>query len=791
MIKSDDDNLMLVDSIESVDQLNSEFYGRFPYPWRAVKFDYVQDPYFQTDMLNQEIGGWQHDLVPRQPKIWIAGCGTNQAIFTALRFPMANVLGSDISEASLEASAAAAKAFGLSHLKLKRESINQITYQEEFDYIICTGVVHHNADPQATLKKIAAALKPGGILELMVYNRFHWTVPAAFQKALRILCDGQVDFEKELTIAKEIVNELPPETSIGIISNYRESSDAMLADELLQPVLHSYTVESLSEMAANSNLEIMLPCLNQFDQAEQKISWNMEFVNPALRPIYDALPDERRWQVTNLLLRERSPQLWFYLQRKDSGRERKSEKQVCNEFLETIFVKAETMQTGYLQKQDGSYRLLPNAIKFPAVPPDASVRKILAEVNGIDPMRQIFERLGIETTFHATNQARLLLTTAAFPYLRSMAGAATDREVMIRTGAAPSDNDRKERAEKKLRKFKSLKPMTVSLAETQVVKTSYLREGQTLPLVISPVAPAVDLADWAASNQTFVQNHLAHSGAILFRGFHVSVAAEFERFAQTLCRDLLDDNGEHQRTSVSRHVYTPVSYPAEQQLLWHNENSFNQQWPTKIWFCCVKPAQTGGETPVVDSRKVYEGIATEIRERFVKRGVKYVRNYGVGPGLDWQAVFQTNDKREVEKHCHEADMQWEWRDDNVLRTSCVRPAILRHPQTGDISWFNQAQHWHLSCLDQATRESLHQLFPEEDMPRQCYYGDGSRIEDWEMAEILRTYGKLEMSFAWEPGDILMLDNLLVAHGRNRYQGERKLLVAMGDMLSYSDVQTAP
>src|SRR6185295_11390114 len=147
-----------------------------------------------------------------------AGCGTNQAVLTALRFPKARVVGSDVSSKSLEICSETATQLGVKNLELKEESINQVPYREEFDYIISTGVIHHNASPQATLAKISAALKPDGVLELMVYNRFHWTVPAAFQKAIRLMgSNGSgVNFDSELVIAKAMIGELPQETLIGI-----------------------------------------------------------------------------------------------------------------------------------------------------------------------------------------------------------------------------------------------------------------------------------------------------------------------------------------------------------------------------------------------------------------------------------------------------------------------------------------------------------------------------------------------------------------------------------------------
>jgi len=421
MIKNDDDNLVLVDSINSVDELNAKFYGRFPYPWQAIRFDYLEDQSFETAMLNQDIGVWTHDRIPPEPRIWVAGCGTNLAVITALKFPRARVIGSDLSPTSLEICAETAKQLGVSNLELKQESINQVAYREEFDYIINTGVIHHNADPQATLARIYAALKPDGVLELMVYNRFQWAIPAAFQKAIRLLGSNgpAIDFDSDLVIAKTMIGELPQDTLIGIVGNYRDFSDAMLADELLQPVLHSYTVESLADLVASCGLEIILPCLNQLDKAEQKYSWNIEFQNPRLKEVYESLSDVNRWQVTNLLLRERAGWLWFYVQRTDSPYQRKSEKEICEDFLNTTFDRSGTVQRSLVRNADGSYRLLPRSISYPAPSANASVEKIVNAVDGHRTMKEIFQELGGDIAL-PVRLARIMLATSAFPYLKAV-----------------------------------------------------------------------------------------------------------------------------------------------------------------------------------------------------------------------------------------------------------------------------------------------------------------------------------------------------------------------------------
>jgi hypothetical protein len=204
----------------------------------------------------------------------------------------------------------------------------------------------------------------------------------------------------------------------------------------------------------------------------------------------------------------------------------------------------------------------------------------------------------------------------------------------------------------------------------------------------------------------------------------------------------------------------------------------------RIFFGCVQPAEQGGETPIADSRKVYERLDLGIRRRFADKGVMYVRNYQAGVGLDWQHVFQTTSTADVEKRCEAERIGFEWRDGGLLRTRMVRPAAARHPDTGVMTWFNQAQHWHPACLDPATRESLRELFAESDFPRHCYYGDGSPIDDSVMHEILGVYRELEIAFPWRTSDILMLDNMATAHARNPFRGRRKILVAMGRMTSW-------
>ena len=165
----------------------------------------------------------------------------------------------------------------------------------------------------------------------------------------------------------------------------------------------------------------------------------------------------------------------------------------------------------------------------------------------------------------------------------------------------------------------------------------------------------------------------------------------------------------------------------------------------------------------------------------------YVRNYTDGLDVSWQSFFRTDSRVVVEDYCKAASIDFEWREGDVLRTRQIRPAVAQHPKTGDAVFFNQLQLHHISCLEPDVRDSLRATFREEDFPRNVYYGDGSPIEDDIIEEIREASRQSETRFPWQPGDILMLDNMLAAHGRSPYKGQRKIVVAMGEMITNRDI----
>jgi amino acid adenylation domain-containing protein/non-ribosomal peptide synthase protein (TIGR01720 family) len=347
----------------------------------------------------------------------------------------------------------------------------------------------------------------------------------------------------------------------------------------------------------------------------------------------------------------------------------------------------------------------------------------------------------------------------------------------------------RKRQEARFMKFAKVMPKAIDLGEVKLVETSTLRPGQPLPLLIRPASSDFDHLDWVAANSRFISESLSRHAGLLFRGFPLSSAADFERFASALCPDLFGEYGDLPRRHEGGKVYGATPYPPDQPILFHNESSHLGHWPMRIMFYCVRPARRGGATPVADCRRVWQLLDAGVRERLRREGVVYVRNYAPGLDVSWQEFFRTSEREEVERRCAAAGAEWEWLEGEVLRVRQRRQAVALHPETGEEVFFNQVQLHHASSLSAEVRRSLLEVFGEERLPRNVYYGGGEAIPDEVMAEVGRAYEEAAAEFAWEAGDVLLLDNMLAAHARRAYEGEREIVVAMGGMIEAREVKT--
>jgi alpha-ketoglutarate-dependent taurine dioxygenase len=303
------------------------------------------------------------------------------------------------------------------------------------------------------------------------------------------------------------------------------------------------------------------------------------------------------------------------------------------------------------------------------------------------------------------------------------------------------------------------------------------RNAAALPRVIRG-SGAHSLSQWVRDNAHELQEFLHTSGGVLFRGFPVASVATFRE----VCVNCIDGLMPYNERSTPREqkgdrVYTSTEYPSDQAIALHNEFSYALAWPMRICFYALVPPEEGGETPIADGRRVYDRIAAEIRDRFVSKGVMYVRRYGWGVDLSWQEAFGTSDPQGVERYCRDNQIQFEW-EGPKLTTRQVRAAVTRHPVTGEMVWFNQAHLFHPTNLPADVYRSMQKIM-DGHLPREALYGDGTPIETEELREVRAAFEAVKVVFPWEKHDVLLLDNVLINHGRSPYRGPRTILVAMG------------
>lgn len=223
------------------------FYTRHPYPPPVDNLDRARDEWRDERRLRAEY----HLLWPGRPyradlDILVAGCGTWQAAKYALCRPDARVLGIDLSTTSVEQTAKLKQQYGLTNLELRQWPIERAgELDRQFDLIVCTGVLHHLADPDAGLRALRSVLRPDGVMYLMVYAPYGRTGVYMLQEYARRLGIGTS--AKELQDLIATLKTLPP--GHPLLTALRGSRDAWnadaLADALLNPRDRSYSVPQL------------------------------------------------------------------------------------------------------------------------------------------------------------------------------------------------------------------------------------------------------------------------------------------------------------------------------------------------------------------------------------------------------------------------------------------------------------------------------------------------------------------------------------------------------------------
>ena len=307
-------------------------------------------------------------------------------------------------------------------------------------------------------------------------------------------------------------------------------------------------------------------------------------------------------------------------------------------------------------------------------------------------------------------------------------------------------------------------------------------EGTSI-VVVTPEDSLVANGDWSGAKK-HVRDLLRARGAVLFRGFDIKGADAFREISLQLVGELMHIKVKAiKRTDLGNKIYTSTEYPPSQTIPFHNEYGYAAKWPMTLMFYSEVTAKSGGATPLADCREVLYNMPEDLLGRFRELGIRYVRNYGYLPppiGFTWQEAYETEDKKQVERACEESGINSVW-DGECLHTWWIQPAIRKHPVLGTEVWFNQLLGTHLSSIPSPVRQRL-AASGEEYAPRNCFYGDGTRIDDEDCEVIRQVYEQSKTEFIWEKNDYLIFDNMLIAHSRKPFQGERRVLLAVADKL---------
>ena len=315
-----------------------------------------------------------------------------------------------------------------------------------------------------------------------------------------------------------------------------------------------------------------------------------------------------------------------------------------------------------------------------------------------------------------------------------------------------------------------------------MIKTFFLN-SQKLPFVVKAESDAAGLpalCDFAISNRDFLRAELLKYGALLFRGFRIERAEEFREFVRKFSgREFFSyAGGASPRFALRKNLYNSTEYPSDLRLELHNELSYSENYPRHLYFFCQTAPEAGGATTLGDSRRIRRRIDAEIARLFKEKQVLYERRLGSekGAGYSWQEAFETIDPQTVEDVCRRTNIDFEWLPEDRLKLRQIRPATLVHPDTGDEVWFNQAHGFHWSALDGETLAAVRAA--GEDLRLNSYFGDGSPICPLALEHVRGVLQAETLPHRWQAGDILMLDNILTAHGRMPFSGARKIVLAM-------------
>jgi alpha-ketoglutarate-dependent taurine dioxygenase len=288
-------------------------------------------------------------------------------------------------------------------------------------------------------------------------------------------------------------------------------------------------------------------------------------------------------------------------------------------------------------------------------------------------------------------------------------------------------------------------------------------------------------AERARSMRGSVDAAVADFGAVLVRGLDVTDHDTARGVGRALVdRPMIEREPFAPRVNRGGGLYSSSEWPADSQLCMHHELSYLTEVPSRIVFSCLRAPATGGSTGLADAAQVLRLLPAGLRDRAARHGWLLTRSYNPALGMSWQHAFGTDDRAELVRLCAREQITLTWAAETVLHTSRVRPAVVAHPRSGAQLWFNQLAFLNSDTMDPVIRDYLLFEFGPDGLPFDTALGDGSPLGPELVEQVNRAYAACTLAEPWRDGDVLVVDNLRMAHGRAPFEGTREVVLTLGD-----------
>jgi alpha-ketoglutarate-dependent taurine dioxygenase len=297
-----------------------------------------------------------------------------------------------------------------------------------------------------------------------------------------------------------------------------------------------------------------------------------------------------------------------------------------------------------------------------------------------------------------------------------------------------------------------------------------------------------DAAGWAAQHRDAVHAVVSEHGSLLVRGLGLRDAAQVSAVFKRLATGLMAEREAFaERQVYAEGLYSSVKWPSNQPMCMHHELSYRMEVPGLMLFACLSAPTAGGATAVADAPTVLQALPTELVSRFEREGWLLTRSYNDEIGATVAESFGTDDPGAVESYCRANAIEFEWQPDGGLRTRQRRSAVVPHPVTGQRCWFNQIAFLNEWTMAPEVREFLVDVYGADGLPFNTRFGGGDPIGEDVVQLLNEVYDANTAREPWQVGDLMLVDNVRTAHSREAYEGQREVLVGMGDPVRLDDL----